>query len=311
MHPNTHDSAAFAALTNLPPRLAFPHEPQSFTRWLGKNLDVLAQAIGVPLRLLEARAIGDRRIADLLARDERSGATVVIENQLEPADDAHLGQILNYAAGVDAGVAVWIAPRFEPHHLAALRWLNDKMGSQTGFYAVSIRLVRIGDSAPGVIFEVLVRPGEGEPAGRSAPSAAPIALKPFAAAFWAEHLRRHPDEENGSRPVGETCRWRATLPKGVVIGQWVQAHAASVFLRGRNGVTLRAARAALAPIADAFEQRLGVALCGERSDLLAVQTLKVNVADAANWPAVSDWLRDWAGKYDAVLRELARRRRDS
>jgi hypothetical protein len=84
-----------------------------------------------------------------------------------------------------------------------------------------------------------------------------------------------------------------------------------VFLRGRNGVTLRAARAALAPIADAFEQRLGVALCGERSDLLAVQTLKVNVADAANWPAVSDWLRDWAGKYDAVLRELARRRRDS
>ena len=192
MPSNTSKSVApYESVTSLPPRLAFPHEPQSFTRWLGKNLDVLSQAIRVPLRLLKARAIGDRRIADLLARDERSGSIVVIENQLEPADDAHLGQILTYAAGTDAGAVVWIATRFEPNQLATVRWLNGKMGRTTAFYAVCVRVVRIGDSAPGVIFEVLVRPGEDEPALDRAPSVAPAALNTFAAAFWAEHLRHH------------------------------------------------------------------------------------------------------------------------
>lgn len=86
------------------------------------------------------------------------------------------------------------------------------MAPQTTFYAVRVKVVRIGASAPGVIFEVLVRPGE-EPPVYNAPSAAPVALKTFATAFWAEHVRRYPDEEKRSRPVGETCRWRPAVPR--------------------------------------------------------------------------------------------------
>lgn len=91
-----------------------------------------------------------------------------------------------------------------------------------------------------------------------------------------------------------------------MIGQRAQPHAASVFLRGRNGVTLEAAGALLSPFAEALERRLGVALRDGNAALLAVKTLEINVADASNWPAVSDWLRAWAQDYDASLKEIAR-----
>jgi hypothetical protein len=39
------------------------------------------------------------------ALDEQ-GRTVIIENQLEPSDPAHLGQLVVYAGGVDASTVM-------------------------------------------------------------------------------------------------------------------------------------------------------------------------------------------------------------
>ena len=82
----------FGALQSLPVRTVWSHEAQAFTPWLAANLHRLSDAIGVPLRLMKAKAVGETRIADLLAQDERDGSVVVIENQLETADDAISGR---------------------------------------------------------------------------------------------------------------------------------------------------------------------------------------------------------------------------
>ena len=37
----------------------------------------------------------------------------------------HLGQLLTYAAGLEAVTVVWIAERFTDEHRAALDWLNE------------------------------------------------------------------------------------------------------------------------------------------------------------------------------------------
>ena len=298
-----------SALETVPVRIVWPHEAQSFTPWLTANLDRLSDAIDVPLCAIDGKAVAGTQIADLLARDERDGSTVVIENQLEAGDNAHLGQALTYLAEVDAKTLVWIAERFSEPHLSAIRWLNANTGPAFSFYAVRIRVVRIGGSALAPLFEVLERPNGWERALRAPTGEVLAGVGSFAAGFWAAHLERHPDEARLSRPVGERCRWRATKPHGVVIGQFVRENSACVFLRGRNGVTLQAVRDALAPFADRLEFRLGVSLRSEHGAVLAEKSLAIDARRPSNWAGASDWLRTQAQDYDAALREVTRQDR--
>ena len=79
-------------------------------------------------------------------RDTATDKLVVIENQLEPTDHKHLGQLLTYAAGLEAVTVVWIAERFTDEHRAALDWLNEITAEGFSFFGLEIELWRIGDS---------------------------------------------------------------------------------------------------------------------------------------------------------------------
>ena len=89
-------------------------EPQHFTPWLAQeeNLTLLGETLGIDLEL-EAQEIniGSFR-ADLLCKNTVDGSWVLIENQLAPTDHTHVGQLLTYAAGLDASTVIWIARTF-------------------------------------------------------------------------------------------------------------------------------------------------------------------------------------------------------
>jgi hypothetical protein len=96
--------------------------------------------------------------ADIVARDPGNNLTIVIENQLESTDHKHLGQIITYAAGVQANAIVWIAPEFRDEHRAAIDWLNQASTSGFDFFAVQIEAYRIGDSLPAPRFNIVSKP---------------------------------------------------------------------------------------------------------------------------------------------------------
>ena len=118
------------------------HEAHNFTPWLARNLDLLGEAIGIPLELKQREAPVGPLFLDILARDTDSDVLVAIENQLAPANLQHLGQLLAYATGLDARVAVWVAPEFSYHHATALHRLNEWTREGSRFYAVKIEVVR-------------------------------------------------------------------------------------------------------------------------------------------------------------------------
>jgi len=266
---------------------------------LAANIGLLGAALGLGLRALSDKAIGEDRIADLFACDEGDGSLVLIENQLELSDDAHVGQIFSYLAGSGAKAMIWIAEGFEPRHLGLIRWLNEATTADYRFFAVRVRVARSEAGGFEPDFDVLESPAQWTPPTRRLGAVSPFG---FPATFWDFHLLRHKDEARRSRTVGPRCRWRATKVKGVVIAQLVEDNAAVVFLRGRNGVPLDAAHAALSPFRERLERRLGVSLCGARPALLAAKTLEAQATDPSNWPRLSDWLRDQARDYEAVLR---------
>lgn len=142
-------------------RDAWKHEATEFTPWLAQeeNLAALADAIGLAELELVATEhwVGDFKV-DVLCTD--GDDQVIIENQLEKTDHSHLGQILTYAAGVAARKVIWIAESFRLEHVEALDFLNQNTTDALNFFAIEVKLFRIGDSPLAPKFEVVVKPNE-------------------------------------------------------------------------------------------------------------------------------------------------------
>ena len=117
---------ALGKLERLDPREVWSHEAHEFTPWLLVNIGELGEALGVDLEEATAEvAVGDFAV-DIEAQTSGPDARpVIIENQLEPTDHGHLGQLLTYAAGRDAAIIVWISAKVREEHRSAIDWLNS------------------------------------------------------------------------------------------------------------------------------------------------------------------------------------------
>ena len=139
-------------------RKTWESEPDHFTPWLGRNLDLLGDALGIELEeFQQEHPVGPYR-ADIVCRDIADGSWVLIENQLEYTDHVHLGQILTYAAGLNAVTIVWIARRFTDEHRAALDWLNENSTDNLRFFGLEIEVWRIDASRPAPRFNIVSKP---------------------------------------------------------------------------------------------------------------------------------------------------------
>lgn len=143
-------------------KASWPGEASDFTPWLAGDepLLLLGDTLGLELEFVEAeKGVGPFR-ADIVARDTADGSFVLIENQLERTDHTHLGQILTYAAGLDAVSIGWVARRFREEHRAALDWLNENTNDKLRFFGLEIELWQIGDSPPAPKFNVVCKPND-------------------------------------------------------------------------------------------------------------------------------------------------------
>jgi hypothetical protein len=132
-----------------PLREVWKHEALDFTTWLVENIDVLSEALDLPLQdAKREQACGDFSV-DLVA-DDGSGSTVVIENQLEKSNHDHLGKLITYLAALDARVAIWIVSDARPEHTKAITWLNESR--LASFYLVKAEAICIDSSAPACLF---------------------------------------------------------------------------------------------------------------------------------------------------------------
>ena len=132
-------------------------EPQDFTPWLAKNVDVLNSAIDLSLSIVEREHPAGDFSVDLVAEDE-SGNPVIIENQLERSNHDHLGKLITYLTQIGAKAAIWIVADPRPEHVSAISWLNES--SPASFYLLKLEAVRIGDSPPAPLLTLIVGSSE-------------------------------------------------------------------------------------------------------------------------------------------------------
>lgn len=139
---------------------AWPHEALNFTPWLAEpsNLEMLGKEVGLNLVLEAVEKSVDTFSADILAKDIATDRWVVIENQLEKTDHSHLGQVLTYAAGLDAHTFIWIARDFREPHRAAIDYLNKISSPEYNFFGVQVELYRISGSPVAPVFRLIAKP---------------------------------------------------------------------------------------------------------------------------------------------------------
>ena len=145
-------------------RTQWLNEATEFTPWLAKpeNIEILGETLDMDLEVeAQERSVGQFR-ADILCKEiGTSDHWVLIENQLESTDHRHLGQLLTYAAGLQAVTIVWIAAKFSEEHRAALDWLNKITDTASvRFFGVEVELWRIGVSEPAPRFNIVSKPND-------------------------------------------------------------------------------------------------------------------------------------------------------
>ncbi|MAU98875.1 MAG: hypothetical protein CMP81_23830 [Fulvimarina sp.] len=266
----------------------------------------LSEAIGIPLELTGQEVRVETFAADILARNPQDDSVVLIENQLEATDHTHLGQIMTYLAGLEAKTVVWIAPRFREPHLSAIRWLNEHTADGFAFFAVKLRVVRIGDSPYAPIFEVVEKPNDWErqvSETKRAASGPQNELGDVRQRFWQEFLRRHPElGPKGLSGSRLSYAWIEVLPERLYIVLWLGSSQSGVYLRGGYGADPAEFVALLAPYEALLAERLGVPVKGTKRDLQ--MTIPIALGDEARWGELMDRMNEAQQKYAAALSDV-------
>ena len=296
----------FAPLTEAPLRDAWPDEARDFTPWLHNNISGLSSAVGLELEALDMEVDVDGFSADIVATVSGTDRRVLIENQLENSDHRHLGQILTYLAGVDASAVIWIARDFHEAHRSAIGWLNEHTSDEFAFFAVRVRVVRIGESPMAPVFEVLERPNTWERTLAKGRDKATSELTLRREAFWNRYLERHPGVFKPSRASNV---WVPMLPDGsVFLSMYLAAKSSGMFLRGGLGANPSVVASLMDEYSDHLQEALGTGLGATESATEGYHYVTWKVVewrDEARWDELIDWMECTRARYEEAFRAIA------
>ena len=180
-------SIKLARIIKINPREVWKHEALDFTQWLAKeeNISVLCEELEINLENVKPEAAAGRYNVDLVADDIDTKRKVIIENQLEPTDHKHLGQLLTYASAYDASIIIWVVTDYTEEHRQAIDWFNRNISENISFFLVQIEVYRIGDSDPAPKFNIICEPNNwGKTVKKSGTGDVVSATKLLQMEFW-------------------------------------------------------------------------------------------------------------------------------
>jgi hypothetical protein len=314
--------APLARLEKVNLRAAWPHEATNFTRWLAEpqNIALLAEEIGVPLICETVEKEVGPFSADILAKEADTERWVIIENQLTPTDHGHLGQLLTYAAGLEARTVIWIAEEFREEHRAAIDFLNRATTEEFAFFGVRIELYRIGDSPLAPAFSILAKPNDWSKRTQSAKQAAASVEENESRALWKEYwttliaaARGRYQALAGRSPYRGNYQTFETLRGGDpsfavnATFSWDKGLRIEIYI---DGLQAKQAFSALKAQKDVIETSFGHPLDWEElpearaSRIAFYMPGKQTREDRDAWNKQHDWLIEYAPKLAALFRPL-------
>lgn len=307
-------------LTRIDPRDVWSSEPLHFTPWLAReeNIELLAQTLGLDLEVeAQEKQVGPFR-ADILCKDVGSDTWVLVENQLERTDHKHLGQLLTYAAGLQAVTIVWIAAAFNEEHRATLDWLNKITDEKFRFFGLEVELWRIGDSPVAPKFNIVSKPNswskEAGQAARRIEDEAPTETKKMQFEFWqmfsaalSGHKSLRPQKPAPKHWMNLSIG-RSSIHLGGLINSKEATVGVELYLSDDASKSLFQGLLVQRP---EIEAELGYTLDwqelpGRQASRIMIARPLSPLADRKNWPVYIDWMKNTLSDFDRVFRQRVR-----
>lgn len=139
-------------------RSMWKREAADFTVWLARNIDYLSEVLGFDITVNKIEEIVGPYRVDIYGEDG-DGNKVIIENQLEKTDHAHLGQLLTYLVNLEAKTAIWVSAAPVEEHQHVIEWLNEITPDDVNFYLVQVEGLRMrGEETVAPLFTVVEGP---------------------------------------------------------------------------------------------------------------------------------------------------------
>lgn len=183
------DAGPTAELIPVSIRDVWPNEARDLTPWLAKRPEFLGDALGLELELEGKEMAVGGYSADLVFKDAERGSRVVVENMYGDTDHDHVGKLITYAAGLEAGHAVLLAENFRPEHRTALNWLNRVSTEDCAYFGLVLEAWRIDDSRPAPHLRVEVQPDDWSRTVRASVASGHSQLNALYFQFWSEVMQ--------------------------------------------------------------------------------------------------------------------------
>lgn len=300
-------------------RSAWPSEAADFTPWLASapGLELLQDALGMDLEVEAVEQFVGPFRADILAKrlDTTDEHWVLIENQLEKTDHRHLGQLLTYAAGLEAATIVWIAQDFAEEHRAALDWLNDITSDAYQFFGLQIELWRIGASEPAPLFNILAEPNDWSREVKQSAVHTVSDLKEQQQRFWQEVRARLLEKKSKVRPQKAHPQHWADYAIGRA-GTWLSAtvNTAKAYVSVEfnfRGPADKSWFNQLEAQKMQIESAIGPGLAwkrldGKKSSRVGLYLEMQDPTDEKQWPTQQSWVVDKLELFHAVFAPIAK-----
>jgi len=154
---------------------------------------------------------------------------IIIENLFESADHDHLGKYITYASMLKADYIVLVAESFRDEHLTAIDWLNEQFKNDSAkFFAVTISVVKIGDSKPAPLFRVLREPDNYQKQIEEERSSTEITARMTnRKKFWADFINAYEQIDSSWKnrtPSDDTWMNKGAGVSGIVISASFRGH---------------------------------------------------------------------------------------
>lgn len=295
------------ALKRVPLREVWKNEERDFSKWLvtKDGMELLSEAVGFELELVERESSVGRYELDVLAKIAESEKTVAIENQIEDSNHDHLGKLITYAAGKNVSCAIWIVSKARDEHRRAVEFLNATSKSSIGYFLLEIEAWKIGDSDPAPKFNVVEAPNDWARAesDNSLTDNAKLCLK-----FWTEFAKYAADQKEFAAEL----KVRKPLPQNWTdfsigrSGVWLTASVSSYYKTLRVGACVAPGfefREKILKSVPALSKSLGAEVeCGSGDQLKVLKvSLPFDMTDENAWHDGFAWMCERLVRYKGLL----------